>query len=445
MAHHVANLGERHHAFGIIKQENGPDEYRRAPCHFMHNITGIIEQSFRQDWGPSVAYMLRLSGDLAIAEECVQSAFESALKSWSKSVPDNPGAWIRKSARNRFIDSIRAAKTKDAAEAALTRMEEMREAGNSGEKSVLDDELALIFLCCHPAISPTDQVMLVLRLIGGLKPAEIACAFMSKEEAIRSRLLRAKRKMRAAKISTTMPAKKDLSNRISQVLAAIYLIYNEAYRASRNAADDRLDLALEAIRLSGRFCRIMPNHFEVHGLMALILLGEARRPARFHKNALIPLEAQDRAKWDQNLIKAGSHHLVIAQELRGSQDNNQGIYTIQAEIAVTHVNAANFEATDWQKITMHYDALLEIQQNPIFELNRIAAQSYISDKDMALKALEVWELENEISSQTLALKADIFRRAGDVKAAATVYQQAFEIEKDDAIIEFMKTRLAGLQ
>lgn len=409
----------------------------------------IIENSFKNDWGPSIAYMLRLTSDLTMAEECVQAAFEAAVKTWGKSAPDNKGAWIRKAARNRFIDTTRASKTHHAAQSALTHAHETENPHIDDENSILDDQLTLMFLCCHPAISPTDQVILVLRLIGGLKPYEIATAFLGKEDAIRSRLLRTKRKMQVAKISTKMPEGADLSTRVEQVLAAIYLIYNEGYRASRNAAQQKVNLVLEAIRFAAAFCKFMPNNPEAHGLMALILLSEARRPARFINARLVALEEQDRALWDRDLIKAGLFHIAKSNALTNTLANTHnrgagGVYTLQAKISSIHCNTASFEMTDWQKITGFYDHLLDISQTPVLQLNRLAAVSYLQEKDLSLDELAQWEHRNDCTVQSLSLRADIHRRFGDHELARKNYQSAINLEVDEDIKTFLKSRRDNL-
>lgn len=405
----------------------------------MANIDRVLEDSFKADWGPSVAYMLRVCGDISLAEECVQSAFETAFRAWKEGVPENQGAWIRKTARNRFIDSARAVKTHSSAHEMIKQTSNDNDI--SPDTSVLDDELSLMFLCCHPAISPEDQVILVLRLIGGLKPYEIGKAFDHHEEAIRSRLLRAKRKMKAAKISTTLPQPEDLSNRVRQVLAAIYLIYNEGYRASRNATHQRADLVLEAIRLAARFCLYMPKLAEAHGLMALILLGEARRSARFKGGTLIPLEAQDRDLWDLDLIKAGLFHVQNAQNINADNKLDAGIYLLQAGIAAHHSTSITFFKTNWAEITTCYDQLLELHSSPMFALNRIAAASYIDDANSSYAALDKWETQNGEKAQSCAIRADIARRDGDIDHARVFYDKAILLEPDEGVKRFLQSRI----
>lgn len=406
------------------------------------DIQDIIAQSYVDDWGPSVAYMVKITSDLSTAEEYVQTAFEAALKKWSDEVPQNKGAWIRQVAKNRFIDNVRGIKTRADAEEAIQKVEEI--ARQPHEESVLDDELSLMFLCCHPAISPTDQVILVLRLIGGLKPFEIGKAFDQHEEAVRSKLLRAKRKMKSAKISTTMPKDEDLAGRIRQVLAAIYLIYNEGYRASRNAVHERQDLALEAIRLAARFCRYMPQLAEAHGLMAMILLGEARRPARFEDGQLIPLEMQNRDLWDRDLIKAGLFHVQNAQKINSQTNSDAGMYLLQARIAANHSTSATFSATNWPDIANCYDQLLALHHSSLFALNHIVALSFVEEAPKSLKALDAWEKANDKTAQSHALRADILRRAGEVKSAIGFYKKAISLEIDEGVKRFWQSRIDEL-
>lgn len=408
-------------------------------------VSKAVEQSFKTDWAQSVGYMLRVCGDVAVAEECVQAAYEAGLKNWKTQIPDNTGAWIRKTARNRFIDMTRAHKTHSQTHSTLKDANNDNDMLGEGEEpSILDDELSLMFLCCHPAISSTDQVILVLRLIGGLKPIEIGSAFQSHEDAIRSRLLRAKRKMTAAKISTTMPPPEDIANRTQQVLAAIYLIYNEGYRASRDATTERQDLVLEAIRLAARFCRYMPEFAEAHGLMALILLNEARRPARFSKGALIPLEAQDRTLWDNDLINAGLMHVQKANGLNTAQQSKSGIYLMQAVIAALHSTIDDFEHTNWTEISNIYDQILTLQPSSMFELNRIAAASYQERAIQSQKALDLWEENHQTSAQSQALRADIYRRNNQSQKAKTSYQSAIALETDEGVVRFLQNRINRL-
>jgi RNA polymerase sigma-70 factor (ECF subfamily) len=405
-------------------------------------INDIIAHSYTEDWAPSVAYMVKLTSDVSTAEEYVQAAFEVALKKWVEEIPQNKGAWIRQVAKNRFIDNVRGIKTRADAEKAIQKVEEI--ARQPHDDSVLDDELSLMFLCCHPAISPTDQVILVLRLIGGLKPYEIGKAFDQHEEAIRSRLLRAKRKMTAAKISTAMPRDEDLSGRIRQVLAAIYLIYNEAYRASRDSVHERQDLALEAIRLAARFCRYMPNLAEAHGLMAMILLGEARRPARFEDGQLIPLEMQNRDLWDRDLIKAGLFHVQNAQKINSQTNSDAGMYLLQARIAANHSTSATFSATNWPDIANCYDQLLALHHSSLFALNHIVAKSFVDEAPKSLKALDAWEKAHDKTAQSHALRADILRRAGEIKSANTHYEKAIMLEMDEGVKRFWQSRIDKL-
>jgi RNA polymerase sigma-70 factor (ECF subfamily) len=401
-----------------------------------------VERSFQTDWSPSIAYMLRVCGDMAMAEECVQASFEAALKVWGDSPPDNTGAWIRKAARNRFIDSARSSKGHQAAHDVLARTLDEGMAPQAGtEFSVLDDELALIFLCCHPAISPTDQVILTLRLVGGLKPSEIGAAFRSDKEAVRSRLLRAKRKMRAAKLPTTLPPIADLPQRFGQVLATIYLIYNEGYLSNSDKGSERIDLIHEAIRLISKFCRLVPNLAEAHGLMALILLSEARRPARLAEGMLIPLDVQDRDLWDQDLLAAGLDHLRRAREENTIRRQQAGIYQSQAEIAAVHCQSNDFVSTDWKAIVEWYDRMLALQPSPAGQINRMAAASFVQSADLSIAQLGRWVAMEGESSESAALRADILRRFNRTKLAKEAYHLACRLEERPLVKAFLQKRL----
>ncbi len=405
------------------------------------DVKQALESTFHSEWSRSVSYLLSLSKDLSTAEECVQAAFESAVKHWQNGIPDKPGAWIRRVARNRFIDTVRAGKLHQQSQVKLTESQLVYDEINPEfiDRTVKDDELALIFLCCHPAISPTDQVMLVLRTVAGMKPKEIAAAFFVQQDAVRSRLLRAKRKMRAAVISTELPPQEDLPKRLEQVQAALYLIYNEGYLSHKPATTDQPELVQEAIRLCAKLCELAPNSGDVHGLMALILYTEARRPGRLSMNHLVPLEAQDRSLWDPQLIAAGAHHLRLSKQCQGS-----GKYTLQARIAAAHSTAASFEQTDWRYIQTCYDKLLQREDTAYYRLNRIAAASFTDTLADVLVAVMEWERTNSANQYSTALRADILRRQQQTALATEAYKLAIEKTDNPAVKAFLASRLDEL-
>jgi len=407
-----------------------------------------LEETHRREWGRSVAAICRASGDLQLAEDCVQDAFASALKTWGTSgVPDNPGAWIRTAARRRLIDFIRRRKTrlqsdgKLRIEAELTAIEDIDEKYLS-DKVIDDDELALIFLCCHPTISPTDQVMLTLTIVTGLTPKDIAAAFFADHEAIRTRLLRSKRKIKAARIPVSIPATDQLEERSRQVHAVIYLIFNEGYLTSRQENVTRPDLTYEAMRLCKTLIDLAPGNSESCGLYALMHLTDARVLARVSgAGVLIPLDQQDRDLWRKDQIVAGFNYLR-----RAFSGGAVGRYTLQAAIAAEHAKAATYEQTNWSAIVTLYDRLIEIEDSPVYRLNRCIALSY---KDGPISALEDLALISDSgllsdSYQLIATRADFLARVGHLDEAVKDYRKAIDQLPNGSIKASLAKKLAAL-
>jgi RNA polymerase sigma-70 factor (ECF subfamily) len=404
--------------------------------------TADIERTFRLESGPAVATLARLLGDLGVAEEAVQDAFVIAVQRWPVSgVPPNPAAWIITTARNRAIDRLRRESTRDDRQAEAARLvapdDEPRDEG-----PVRDDHLRLIFTCCHPALAPATRMALTLRLVGGLRTEEIARAFLVPEPTMAQRLVRAKRKIRAANIPYRVPGDAELPDRLGGVLAVVYLVFNEGYAASAGDALVRRELCDEAIRLGRQLSGLMPDEPETLGLLALMLLTEARRAARTAADgsgALVLLADQDRSRWDRALIAEGQD-LVRRCIRRG----RPGPYQLQAAIAAVHGDAAVAADTDWRQILVLYDQLLTVQPTPVVALNRAVALAEVEGPGAALAILDGLDGALGGYHPFHVARADVLRRLGRTGEAAAAYAEAIARAGNAAERRFLAGRRAEL-
>ena len=403
-----------------------------------------IETLYGSDWGRIVATLIRLVGDFEVAEEAVQEAFAAAVDQWrSAEVPEFPRAWIIQTARHKAIDLIRRRTRLQEKLQALSRMREASEEPDYDTDEIPDDRLRLIFTCCHPALAPESQVALTLRTLGGLETDEIARAFLVAPSTMAQRLVRAKSKIRDARIPYSVPGANDLPERLDAVLTVIYLIFNEGYASTRGGSLVRTDLCAEAIRL-GRLVRALmsPPAAEVTGLLALMLLHDARRDARLDAAGnLVILEEQNRGRWDGRQI--GEALPLVEEAMAGGP----GPFAVQAALAAEHCRAARAGDTDWPRILQLYDLLERLQPSPIVSLNRAVAVAMVRGPLAALELIDALAAEGDLDRYHLlhSARADLLRRAGSSQEAAKSYARALTLVTNSSERLFLERRLREVQ
>lgn len=403
----------------------------------MPNLDGV----FRREWGPAVAALARWSGDLTVAEDAVQEACAEALRSWPRDgMPDNPGGWLVTVGRNRARDRLRRESARPGKELAALRsyVDDIRaRTDHSDPHPVRDDELRMMFTCAHPALDRQSQLALTLRLVSGLTVGEIARALLQTEAAIGQRITRAKNKVRHANIPLRVPPAELLPERTPHVFACVYSVFTEGYWSTAGPSAIRDDLCDEGIRLGAELCALLPDEPEAHALSALMLLHDSRRATRVDDDGmLVPLEEQDRRRWDRGRISRGLERLRQAQ-------GSTGAYLPQAVIAALHATAPSWEQTDWVAICTAYDRLFGLTHSPVVAANRALAIGLRDGPDAGLSALDKVAHDPRLGRSNLVatVRADLLRRAGRPADALTWYRMALQSNGSDPGREFLRRRI----
>jgi len=406
-----------------------------------------VDAVYRAESRRVLATLIRLLGDFDLAEEALHDAFTAAVERWPRDgVPANPRAWLVSTGRFKAIDGIRRRARFDASLAVIAEQLDDRASEGAGQddQAVEDDRLRLIFTCCHPALPPDAQIALTLREVCGLTTEEIGRAFLSAAPTVAQRIVRAKAKIRDARIPYQVPSRADLPDRLDSVLYVVYLVFNEGYSASSGASLTRHDLSGEAIRLGRLLIELLPEPAEPEalGLLALMLLHESRRAARTSAaGELVLLDEQDRARWDRELIAQGS--ALVERALRSRRF---GPYTLQAAIAAVHAEAASAEATDWAQIVGLYDVLARADPSPVVELNRAAAVAMRDGPSAGLALIDAILARGDLNDYHLAhsARADLCRRLGNTAEARASYGHALALTRQEPERRFLERRLAEL-
>jgi RNA polymerase sigma-70 factor, ECF subfamily len=397
-----------------------------------------LDEIFRQHHARVLAWLIRVTGDFGVAEEALQEAFMVALRRWPlEGVPNNPGGWLAVVARNRALDGIRRDRSRADREEAVSSLAE----GCDDDYEIEDERLRLIFTCCHPALSLEARVALTLRTVGGLSTPEIARAFLLGEATLAQRLVRAKRKIRAARIPYEVPPPDRLAERLDGVLAVLYLIFNEGYTASSGSALVRGDLCDEALRMARMLSVLMPAESEVRALFALMLLTNSRRHARVdERGEPVLLGDQDRSGWDESAIRLG-----LAELEQAARHAEPGRYFIQAAIAAEHALAVDADATNWARIARLYRTLMRIAPSPVIELNRLVAVSMAEGPELAYAGLAPLAEPLDQYAYFHATRGEFLRRLGRGAEAIDAYERAIELEHNDVRRASLRRAIAGLR
>jgi RNA polymerase sigma-70 factor, ECF subfamily len=398
-----------------------------------------VERVFREAYGQAVATLIRIFGDITLAEDAVQDAFVVASDRWRRDgIPPNPAGWIVTTARNRAIDDLRRSargrKLHEQLDAVAPPEHEPPSEERGEDGPVRDDRLRLIFTCCHPALRPEHRVALTLRLLGGLSVDEVARSFLVSEPAMAKRLVRAKYKIKAAKIPYRVPEDADLPSRLASVLSVLYLIYNTGLDGP-----ERASLRSEAIRLARALVELMPDEPEAAGLLALMLLSESRAPARTADSGLVLLRDQDRTTWDRTMIEEGQA-IVRACIRRG----RPGPYQLQAAIQAVHCDAGSFEATDWPQIVALYDHLFSVMPTPVVALNRAIAIAEVEGPGVALTTLDTIAPDLDNYHLMHAARGTMLRRLGQQDAARAAFERAAHLAATEADRQFLAQQIEEL-
>ena len=403
-------------------------------------VRAAVERAYREEWGQVVATLIGATGDWDLAEDCAQEAFAGALETWPRDgVPRRPGAWLTTTARNRATDRLRRA----AAGAAKLRQVAVPASDPGGPplEEIPDERLRLIFTCCHPALPFPARVALTLRTLAGMSTAEIARAFLTAEPSMAQRLVRAKRKIREAGIPYRVPPAELLPQRLPAVLAVLYLIFNQGYDEVPGESGATRALTAEAIRLARVLVALLPPEPEPRGLLALMLLHEARRATRIEDGVLVPLEDQDRSRWDAGLIAEG-----VATIDAALAERRAGPYQVQAAIAACHATAPDAASTDWVQIATLYSALARLAPSPVVELNRAVAVAMADGVGAGLRLVDDLAASGLLEGYHLlpATRADLLRRAGRNAEAEAAYEEALALAPTEAERRYLAGRLRAL-
>ena len=407
------------------------------------HVRDTVDAIYRSDSRRVLATLIRLLGDFDLAEEALHDAFATAVEQWAeKGIPANPRTWLISTGRFKAVDRLRKTARFESADGAVLDRLQVTEMPEQDEEGVEDDRLRLIFTCCHPALSPDAQIALTLREVCGLTTEEVAHAFLTPPPTLAQRIVRAKRKIRDARIPYEIPSRSDLPARLDSVLHVIYLVFNEGYLASSGTSLTRADLSGEAIRLGRLLVDMLPEP-EAMGLLALMLLHEARSSSRTSPSGeLILLEDQDRSLWNRDQIKEG---VDLVEHALGSR--RVGPYALQAAIAAVHAEARTADVTDWPQIVGLYDVLLRIDPSPVIELNRAAAIAMRDSPEVGLELIDAILSRGDLADYHLAhaARADLCRRLGRVEDAISAYESALDLATQEPERRFITRRLAELR